>query len=98
MTKRERIAAAVLALLAVFVMLSSAFFIIAHADHDCTGEDCPICEQICACVKGFRRFALAALTALVIVALVYACNIRLGGKACAFAPSSPILLKVKLSN
>ncbi len=98
MTKKTRIAAAVLAALAVFVMLSSAFFIVAHAGHDCAGEDCPICEQICACVKSFQRFALAALSASAAVMLVCACDIRLGGKACAFVPSTPILLKVKLSN
>ncbi len=98
MTKRERIAAAALAALAVLVMLSSAFFIVAHADHDCEGEDCRICAQICACVKSFQRFALAALIATAVVAQVYACDVRLGGKACAFAPSTPVLLKVKLSN
>lgn len=98
MTKETRITAAVLAALAVLVMLSSAFFIVAHADHDCTGEDCPVCEQICACAKSFRRFAFAALIASAVITLVCACDIHLGGKACAFAPSTPILLKVKLSN
>lgn len=97
MTKRERIVAAVLAALAVLVMLSSAFFIVAHAEHDCEGEDCPICEQLCACVKSFQRFTITVLVAAA-VALTCACDIRLGGKVCAFAPSTPILLKVKLSN
>ena len=98
MTKRERIVAAVLAALAVLVMLSSAFFIVAHAEHDCAGEDCPICEQLCACVKSFQRFTITVLVAAAAVALTCACDIRLGGKVCAFAPSTPILLKVKLSN
>lgn len=98
MAKRERIAAAVLAALAVLVMLSSACFVITHAEHDCAGEDCPVCEQLCACVKSFQRFTITVLVAAAAVALTCACDIRLGGKACAFAPSTPILLKVKLSN
>lgn len=98
MTKKTRIAAAMLAALVVFVMLFSASFIVAHADHDCEGENCPICEQLCACVKSFQRFAFAALIASAAVALVYACDIRFGGKTFSFAPSTLILLKVKLSN
>ena len=45
MTKK-RILTAVLAALVLAVMLSSSLFIIEHADHDCTGEDCPICRTI----------------------------------------------------
>ena len=60
MIKRNRRIASVLALMVVFVMLFSAAFVIAEADHDCIGEDCPICHQIYICENTLRSVGFAA--------------------------------------
>ena len=51
MAKRTRFAAACGAVLLVFALLFSVFFIVSEADHNCIGEDCPICHQIQTCQK-----------------------------------------------
>lgn len=33
----------------------SALFIVSHVDHDCTGEDCCVCQEISACLSALRR-------------------------------------------
>ena len=49
MTKRKRIISLVVAAAVLFVMLYSALYIAAEANHDCVGENCPICYQINVC-------------------------------------------------
>lgn len=49
MPGHKRIAAGIMGILMLFIMLFSAFYIAAEADHDCTGEDCPICACIQQC-------------------------------------------------
>lgn len=68
MTKK-RILAAVLTALVLVVMLSSSLFIIEHADHDCTGEDCPICQQIYLCTQTLKTLSIAVIAATVFFAL-----------------------------
>ena len=51
MEAKKRIIAILLAATVLFVMLYSALFIAAEADHDCVGENCPICYQINVCQR-----------------------------------------------
>ncbi len=46
----------IMAVAILTAMLLSAFFITAHADHDCSGEDCPICACIQQCASLLRSF------------------------------------------
>lgn len=41
-----RIAAILLILAVLFFVLFSVFFIVHEADHDCSGDDCPVCMLI----------------------------------------------------
>ncbi len=47
--KNKKIVAGIMVFLMLFIMLFSTFFIAVEADHDCTGEDCPICTCIAQC-------------------------------------------------
>lgn len=98
MTSRNRIIAAVLAALAALVMLSSAVFLIEHADHDCAGEDCPVCERLYACAQNFRRLAAAAPVVLAAVVFAAVLRICVNGSLRACALRTPVALKVKLSD
>lgn len=44
--KSQRIAATILSIAILVVVLFSSFYLAAEENHDCTGEDCPICVCI----------------------------------------------------
>ena len=45
----KRITACIIGILMLINLLFSAFYIAAEVDHDCAGEDCPICACIAQC-------------------------------------------------
>ena len=98
MTKKNRIVASILAVIAVVVMLSSSLFIIEPADHDCVGEDCPVCEQLYSCAQNLKNLSVALLVAASTVALAFSLCGDMKWLTPVFAPHTPVLLKVKLSN
>lgn len=65
--KRNRIAALLLAVTILVIMLYSAFFVAAEADHDCVGEGCPICYQVDACQNTLKSLSLAVCVTAVAV-------------------------------
>lgn len=97
MTKK-RILTAVLAALVLVVMLSSSLFIIEHADHDCTGEDCQICQQIYLCTQTLKTLSLAVIAAAVFYAFSALLSIIIKQVETACVPNTPVSLKVKLTN
>ena len=60
MAKKMRIGAVILALMVLFAMLSSMCFIATESEHDCAGEDCPICCQISICRNVLKTIGYAA--------------------------------------
>ena len=50
----KRIAAGVIGLMMLVIFLFSTFYIAAEADHDCCGENCPVCTCIRACENTLR--------------------------------------------
>lgn len=46
------------------VLLVSSAFLIREADHDCCGEDCPVCEMIAMTSALMRSFCLIAAALL----------------------------------
>lgn len=82
----------------IFVLLFSHLLILAEADHDCTGEDCPICEMIAIAEKTLQGISLLICTAAVAVPAL-AAAIKLRGVSNTENPRfTPVLLKVKLTN
>ena len=72
MEKKKRVLAALLAVAVLFVMLYSALFIAAHVDHDCDGEDCPICYQINICQNTLKNLSFAVSAVALAAAFTYA--------------------------
>jgi len=50
-------AAILLCLGMLFVMLLSPLYLAMEIDHDCHGDDCPICELIARCENTLRQFS-----------------------------------------
>ena len=94
----KRASAGVLAMLLLFIMLFSAFFISAETGHDCTGEDCPICESIQHCentlhqISGGTGPAAAGLIPAVFILIIASLfSIEL-------LQETPVTEKVRLNN
>ena len=71
MQKRSRITAAVLAALFALTILTSSIFIIEHADHDCTGDGCEICEEILICTTVLKTLSHVSAALAVAVAVKF---------------------------
>lgn len=97
MTKK-RIMAAILTALVLIVMVSSSLYIAEHADHDCTGEDCSICQQIYLCTQTLKTLSLAVIAAAVFYAFSALLSITIRQVETACVPHTPVSLKVKLTN
>ena len=79
MTNRKRIGALLLCAALLIVLSVSVVFIAHEADHDCCGEDCPICRMIAVNIRVLRTLGLAALA----LALF---DLRLAGQAVRHRP------------
>ena len=69
MTERKRIGTILLCVGLVLALTVSSVFIAVEADHDCSGEECPVCRMIAVNIHLLRMlsltvFALAALFSL----------------------------------
>ena len=64
MKDRKRLGALLLFVGLSFVMAVSFAFIAYEADHDCCGEDCPICRAIAVNIRMLRTLGLALLALL----------------------------------
>ena len=98
MTIRKRLAAVILAALVLFALMTSLFVIIHEADHDCIGENCPVCAVISICQSTLKTLGSVSLA----VAAVFAC-LRFTASAVAVFRITPIIktpvsLKVRLLN
>ena len=76
----RRFAAGAAVFLMLILLLVSAVYVIAEADHECAGEDCPVCACIRQCENNLgllrdgtaRHTAFCALYALILLPLLFA--------------------------
>ena len=97
-SNRIRITALIMAVMMLVVMLVSSFFIAAHADHDCTGGDCPICACIQQCENTIRGIGggITAESAVIIPVLISLLIMSFGVPS--FQWDTPVSAKVRLNN
>ncbi len=53
-TKLKRISAWIALAAVVFVVLFSVLYTLKHADHECTGAECPVCAVMAQCSKNIK--------------------------------------------
>ncbi len=96
--KKAKRAAVATAIVLLFAMLFSVLFIVHETGHKCTGEDCHVCMKIDACENALKNItgAVAAAAALAVVCYVFVRSLLPVHNFC--AASSPVTLKVKLSD
>lgn len=98
MPGKSRVLAAALTAALLFLLLSSALYIAMEAEHDCTGDDCPICCRLAVCENAMKLLGQAAgLVLFAAAAAVSASALPSAAKKAARAVSL-VSLKVKLSD
>lgn len=98
MTKKKRIISLVVAVAVLFVMLYSALFIAAEADHDCVGENCQICYQISVCENTLKNLSLAVCAVAFVAAFTYTLCRSISACAEVALRYTLVSLKVKLTD
>ncbi len=58
-SKQKRILAFLLSICLVAIITCSMVFIVTHINHNCSGEDCPICAEIQVAEAVIHRFSTA---------------------------------------
>ncbi len=98
MTKKNRFIASVLALTIILLMLLSASFIAVESHHDCTGEECTICNQLAVCETVLKTMATVFAVAVIVSVMTEEIVVRLGSLRDDFGKKTLVTLKVKLTN
>ena len=98
MTKKTRLFALIVAVMFFAVILFSTAFVVAEADHDCTGDHCAICHQIAICQNTLKQLSLGAQVAALADALTYTLLRTVLPISNLHTLTTLITLKVKLSN
>jgi hypothetical protein len=75
-------------------VIFSGYFIISEIDHDCCGEDCPVCLQIEIAHRALEAFVRACPAFLLAVVIV---QVTTRPHSSIFFPATLITLKIKLS-
>lgn len=96
--KRTKRAAAVLACVLFFAMLLSVLFIAHESQHDCTGANCSVCMKIDACENALKNITGAVTAAAALAAVCFVFVRTLVPTHSFYTVSSPVTLKVKLSD
>ncbi|MCR4694491.1 MAG: hypothetical protein K5773_04105 [Pseudobutyrivibrio sp.] len=67
-----KLAASVIGLMMLVIVLFSAFFITTEMNHDCSGEDCPICASIQLCESTLNTLGDGlSLSSFVIIPFIF---------------------------
>ena len=98
MTKQKRVLALVMAAAILLIVLTSAFFVAAEANHDCIGGGCKICCQIDACCAVLKGLALAVIAAVLTAAASRPLSFLFAGCRLSAPRCTLVSLKVKLSD
>ena len=97
-TRAKRIAAGVMVLTLLLILALSMLFLIAEADHDCAGADCPICACLRACVHVLRRFGASAILPLAATVPVILFLFAVTAGAAVFAQETPVSNGIRLND
>jgi len=96
---RKRAGALLLCIGLVLVLSVSTAFIAHEADHDCTGEDCPVCLVLAINLRLLRAAGLALPVLTALFSLPASASARGRRNGCAsFRPGTPVSWKIRLND
>ncbi|MGN0350630.1 MAG: hypothetical protein ACI4ES_03180 [Roseburia sp.] len=68
---KNRIIAIIMIVAVVSVMLFSTVYLEKHTNHECTGEDCPICAMMVQCSNNLKQ--IGGVVAVIVCVAPFAC-------------------------
>ena len=99
-SKKKQILALLAAVLVTAVLLLSGLFIATHENHECIGDDCPVCAQMETCAAVIRLITEAtgagAVFLFTYTAVKESVNLYLAGLN--LCPVSLVSLKIRLDD
>lgn len=98
MVKARRITALVFAAVVLFSMMFSLFIIVSEADHDCAGDNCPVCDVIVLCQDTVKTLGSALGAAAAAAVFFFFAAFVLSNSRLTSFTETPVSLKVKLLN
>ncbi len=90
---RRRLFFAVAAILLISALICTHSYIIFHAEHECEGEHCEICEHIFQCLHCTSRTELVSVVYVFLVLLAYGLLREIYNKDKIYIYSNPVTLK-----
>ncbi len=94
----RKIPALILSLLLSAVVLFSAFYIVAEAQHECSGEDCPICVCIHQCERTLRQIGQGIVYFAAVFAAAVLTFLLAFSPVDSFLRKTPVSIKVRLND
>ncbi len=98
MSKAKKALSLFLAVVLTAVFALSVFFVVFESKHNCSGDDCQICQSVNLCLKLFDNKTPKPESANVIAALFFGIVLVVGAVLLCKKNENLITLKIKLSN
>lgn len=98
MLKAKKCLSAAFAVIIALSFVLSALFVVFEAEHDCSGDDCQICQSVNTCLRLFDNTTPKPESSGFVAALAFALVLVLGAVLLGGRSENLITLKVKLSN
>lgn len=95
---KQKLLSVTLALLLCSVVMFSAFYVVAENNHDCSGENCPICFQINMCESTVKSIGTAVVAVACLAVTVFVLILNNLKDSDSYLLETPVSLKVKLTN
>ena len=97
-SKDIRMTAGIMGLMLLVFVLFSTFYMAAEVDHDCTGEDCPVCACIQMCGETLRGTGGGAAVQPSAILPVLVVLLAAGIFAVSISKETLVSQKVRLNN
>lgn len=97
-TKKKRVFSMAVCILFLFVTFASLFYIIKEENHNCTGEDCPICANIHQAEQALRNLGASMVIHATVNPVLFMFVLAIAGQAFVVSNTSLVSQKVRLNN
>lgn len=94
----KRVTAILTAILLCSALLWGCAFAVLEENHECSGDDCPVCLCIALCREIFCRFSFTRESVYAFCNVIILFAVIIPSALILISPSTLITIKVKLSN
>ena len=97
-TKKKRVFSMAVCLLFIFVTFASLFYIVKEENHNCTGEDCPICANIHQAEQTLKNIGNGTITIAIVNPVCGFFTLLIIGQFLLASSTSLVSQKVRLND